>query len=660
MAATDVLEFKLTIDGKEAIAVLDLTKGEFVELNDEVKKVSGSLQTAFDKITKDATATNTQLQNTNVQVKGFNASTQSTIPGVNNMTLAISQFGWVLGDANMFLVNARMGMMSIANNIPMIVQAFTQARQAAQGQVTVMQQLAAAISGGGGLLLGINALMFVMQLLPSLFDDTTKKVAEQTDAIKTLKEKYADLTKEQLNNYITAREEELRKLEEKYPSTRTIVSGTGFSQREITLTEKERYGSDYERYQQLQNELKALKETERDLGKIENIRNRIKLNQEQLIKMNENEASPFYWKNLVQTAKSYEEARETMEKWIEADEKFVNRHKTTSEELDKAFKKAEEELVLSQEHAIKMQQIENDNDAIILEMKKQHLTVRIKLYEKYGKDVTALMYELVETEAALQKALKAPDINADTGEPEDIILQNYKNKEEYEKDFQRSQLDTWYAAEDEKIKAYENYNELKIALDEEYARRKKALEQQSIINTLTQTSQLLSQLAGLFGRHTAAYKLLAVAQVWIETYKAVAALYAPPPIGVGPVLAPFMTAAVIGMGAMQVANIMKQDTTMKGYARGGAIVGEYGPEIIAPAEDYATGMAELINRTVNEVRNYLILSGNDSSNTALMKEIQLLRNEIRELASRPVRAYLDNDEAVKIGQYYDYEQRTSR
>jgi hypothetical protein len=121
-----------------------------------------------------------------------------------------------------------------------------------------------------------------------------------------------------------------------------------------------------------------------------------------------------------------------------------------------------------------------------------------------------------------------------------------------------------------------------------------------------------------------------------------------------------MTAAVIGMGVAQVANIAKQDTTMKGYARGGAIVGENGMEIIAPAEDYASGMAELVTQTAFEVRNYFNAGGGGSDNSGLMNEVRLLREDIRDLASRPARAYLDNDEASKIGQQYDYENRTGR
>jgi hypothetical protein len=97
---------------------------------------------------------------------------------------------------------------------------------------------------------------------------------------------------------------------------------------------------------------------------------------------------------------------------------------------------------------------------------------------------------------------------------------------------------------------------------------------------------------------------------------------------------------------------------MLGFAKGGAIVGENGVEIIAPAEDYATGMADLVTRTAFEVRNYF--GGAKGDDGSLMNEIKILNARIEALASRPARAYLDNDEAMKVGQHYDYENRMNR
>jgi hypothetical protein len=199
--------------------------------------------------------------------------------------------------------------------------------------------------------------------------------------------------------------------------------GTG----EFVTEGSARFGADAETAQRLKNELDALKETARDLGVIENISNRITLNREQLNKLNKDEASPFYYKNIVKTAESYDDAKKTLEQWIAADQKLIESKKTSGK--SPIFEAAAEELELAQQHAIAMAEIESGNDAIILEMKKRHLAEMIKLYEKYGQDTQALLYELIQTEAALQKAIKAPEIPI--GTPEDIELGDVRDEAEF-------------------------------------------------------------------------------------------------------------------------------------------------------------------------------------------------------------------------------------
>jgi hypothetical protein len=136
---------------------------------------------------------------------GFNSTMKAGVPGVNQMGMAMMQFGYAMNDAQMFMVNARMGLMGISNNIPMIVQNFIQAKNAAAGTATTMQLLTKSLMGGGGLIIGINAVMLIMNMLPGLFDKTTKSIEEQKEEVKKLKDEYAKLTREQLNNYIQNR-----------------------------------------------------------------------------------------------------------------------------------------------------------------------------------------------------------------------------------------------------------------------------------------------------------------------------------------------------------------------------------------------------------------------------------------------------------------------
>jgi hypothetical protein len=71
-----------------------------------------------------------------------------------------------------------------------------------------------------------------------------------------------------------------------------------------------------------------------------------------------------------------------------------------------------------------------------------------------------------------------------------------------------------------------------------------------------------------------------------------------------------LMASVIAAGMLQVATIANQK--MPGYAKGGAIVGENGPEIIAPFQDYASGQSKLIAMTMMTVRDE-IRSGRTSN-----------------------------------------------
>jgi hypothetical protein len=183
------------------------------------------------------------------------------------------------------------------------------------------------------------------------------------------------------------------------------------------------------------------------------------------------------------------------------------------------------------------------------------------------------------------------------------------------------------------------------------------------MSQLSQTANMLGQLAGLFGQHTTAYKTLAIAQTWIETYKSIAALYSPPPVGVGPVLSPFMTGAVLAMGALQTANIAKQDTSMKGYAAGGRLpAGKAGiiegthNEIIAPEEDFKTVVRDLYGEGVRHALIDLKMSGGLSATS--IQDLREIKAELTGLKStisnldksigNGIAAYLDDKQAKKI------------
>lgn len=247
--------------------------------------------------------------------------------GTNQMNQAMGQLGFMIGDADMFMMNFRMGMMSIANNVPMVVQGLMYAKEAAQktGQ-SFKSALVGSLMGPGGVMLAINALMFALNVLPRLFEDSDKAVEEHKEKLKSLREEYSKLTREQITNYLSELDKQLAELEKKYPAQKTqtitkVVGGNAVSE-SVTVGVKggDRFSGEWGTVQDIQNRQAALKETLRDLGVIEDIGNRLTLNQEKLNKLNRDPASPFYFQNIVKTAKSYEEAKAVVEQWIKADE----------------------------------------------------------------------------------------------------------------------------------------------------------------------------------------------------------------------------------------------------------------------------------------------------------------------------------------------------
>lgn len=250
--STQNLVFKLIIDGKEAVATLDVVSGKFTLTGEAAEQMSAEMVKAYTELISEALKydvvnevniktlqefvaakgmTIEQIENSihaldaetaklgintlewnkgmaasaNLkaalggviqQQTGMTSAMHTGVPGVNHMRMAMHQFGYVLNDAQMFMVNARMGLMGIANNIPMIVQLMQQAKQAAGEKANMMQLLTKSLMGGGGLIIGINALMLLLQVLPGLFDKSTEGVKENVKELGELLKKIKELEKE--------------------------------------------------------------------------------------------------------------------------------------------------------------------------------------------------------------------------------------------------------------------------------------------------------------------------------------------------------------------------------------------------------------------------------------------------------------------------------
>lgn len=150
----------------------------------------------------------------------------------------------------------------------------------------------------------------------------------------------------------------------------------------------------------------------------------------------------------------------------------------------------------------------------------------------------------------------------------------------------------------------------------------------------------------------------------MSTYKAANAALEPPPAGLGPVFGwPLMAAVILG-GLANVAIIAQQK--IPGYKKGGAIVGEDGPEIIAPFQDYAAGQSKLIAMTMmtlkEEMRSSRSSSSLGSSSNADYREVKEALTELNKQLKGGIsaRAYLDDREAKKVNSRGGYLNRRSK
>jgi hypothetical protein len=695
------ITLKLIVDGKEANETLRITKQELEELIAKGKGIDNGIGNAYQNITNELQKYNavtiesvqkvtqwlgTQnvsseaieqvimtlrkqsetlninssewLENQNkialltnaydsLIAKNLNSNnvTRQTIAGTSQMTNAIGALGWTLGDASTFLVNFRMGMMSIANNIPMIVQGFMQAKAAAEAAGTsIKTALVASLAGPGGLMLAINGLMFALQLLPNLFGETTKSIREQKDEVDKLKVAYERLTREQLLNIIADLNKQAMPYEQKINEAKWSMRVTSTNKDSDFLSKE-----DAKKYEYIIQQKKIAEETLFLLGDIDNIQNRLSINQQKLNDLNEQN-----YKKLVTNATSLHNAYDLVKRWIEDDEKLLKKMsgKKDQKENDQLFQKIEDELKIRQQHAENLLKIEGGSDIQLYALREEHLNEMIALYKKYGKDAQTLQLEYIENRRQLEigmtptlEELGVEKPNKQLEELPDDYLDKIKQQQEEEltlKEFVINNIENVFDRERalndyrrdqqlEQYKDYANFEQIKTEITKEHSRVRTQIAQAEAEATLNTFSNVFSTLSGIFGKQTFAYKMFATFKIMADTIQATMSAYksALDVPFIGSVLAPIAAASAAAFGASQLAKINSLE--VPAYAKGGVIVGENGMEIIAPAKDYAQGQALIALETGKAIIEGLkagYMSNNVNSNLEALFERQFnLMNE---------------------------------
>ena len=526
------------------------------------------------------------LSNLTVGQSGFNQSVKAGLPGTNQMNMAIMQFGYALNDAQTFMINARMGMMGIANNIPMIVQNFIQAKNAAGGSATALQLVTRSIMGGGGLIIGINALMFAMQFLPKIFEDANSELAAFDKTIDSVINNLVKLKNPMEGLEFSIKPEEIDKLmaniDQKIKlaqaTNKSILANTGITTQGINVG-------------YILGELGVI------TGLSEKDQERLKTNEKLLEKLKEMKA----------TLEAQKIVQETMN---ENDIKATKTKETTTKERKP---KKEKDIPTAQE-----------------------------LFDKEMEQILpSSIFEALQP-LAQEEPQALPDVKLlSEQELQKLKINNIEDKFAREKELADWELQNELL----KYQNFANYEEIRTELEKQHSIKRKEIANEEANFKIATYLQTLDLLKGAFAEHTAIAKAASIASTIIQTYQAATAALSPPPIGAGPLLGPILAAATIAAG---MANIAKM-TSIKipGFALGGRLpkgesgfIEGYNNEIIAPEKTFVEIFRQELRPQIynNAAVNY-DLSGIKESINKL--NIALEKGII-------ARAYLDDREARKI------------
>lgn len=219
---------------------------------------------------------------------------------------------------------------------------------------------------------------------------------------------------------------------------------------------------------------------------------------------------------------------------------------------------------------------------------------KIGLFKSYSMETTDLELELSMARAEFEhiRSNKGKASDEYKAQLEDVLRQEgYRYAEE------RRLADEW---RDGELQKYRNDEEAKALIHEVYSKRRNDIDEAEADTRMAVQLQAFSILAGAYAKHTAVSKAASVAVAFINTYEA-----ATKALTAGPVLGPILAALITAAGLANIAKILSVETPQAtGYAKGGmAMIGEDGPELIAPASDYAEGQRLLAEKVARSVAN---------------------------------------------------------
>lgn len=213
----------------------------------------------------------------------------------------------------------------------------------------------------------------------------------------------------------------------------------------------------------------------------------------------------------------------------------------------------------------------------------------------------------------------------------DLEIQLIQDK--YQKEY--ALLELWHAKE---LDAHKDSARKQEAIDRQYLQRKLQLQTLEAEAELNLAKETLTILAGIINNNSAIGQSIAATRAGINTYEGITKALAQGGIW------GFAQAALIATeGFKQVQNILTADMPkMKGFADGGIIIGERGPEIIAPADSYAQHQGAMVAKAMMAAQNTLyklnVEASSNADNSALLNRVDTMNERLNKFLQNPVKA----------------------
>lgn len=795
-----ILTFKLVIDGKEATATVQIAKKDFEDLNASINKIQD--RPILKQFAKDLLLVNASAEEATTGIMDFiryNEMTEPEIQSVintlreeqrvlsvgsaqwrthgqaienlsnayqrtiaqqraftgasNSARMAVGQFGFALGDASMIAVDFRMFLMSIGNNIPFIVQGLAQvSMEAKDANMSMGSFLKNNLDMSMKLVLGANALMFALTVLPSIFQKINEASSDAAeDGLKKFSNELKTMTSSQILDKLDKVKERLKEIrgEDKKqenvqqvpmsivgglgPSTPSKILPPTYTQKpgeKTQLTEEEKQLTEEEK-KILDARTKRKAALELEIADYDKLIDQVKKGADadaEILKLRNAQAEK--QKELDDLLKTSKEREEDRKRAAEEQEKLNEEAKKKQDEYingiaEKYELESELNKLLKQSNADNIRETRSIiEQELTRNLSLEHRVELLKLQKKIEDDLK---------EGAAKVSPDKPDSSKEYDEAqkklkklqEDSIINSKINIYEREKaiDEQKKaeELAFYENAYNDQLISYEDFLRAKDIIEEQYDRKSRQRDREAFLNKINTYANLVSELTAAYNQIYSAIEYNAQEEIstwknkedkkleaereaalkqartqaqrerineqfdkrrdqleeeaqkksrerlaaWFYINKAVSATnaviasiaaglntmeqlskYMPPPL---PQIAMGVT---IAAGMAQAAVISQQK--LPGYKKGGAVVGEEGPEIIAPFQDYASGQSKLITMTMMTLRDELRSPrlgpslGSGASNDYW--EIKAALNKLNKHLDDGIsaRAYLSDREARRI------------